>query len=110
VGPEALQDRDRLSLEAAEVVRESVLAQSAYDPNDAVSAVDKTYRLASLARALYRAGLAALEAGAGFERLDLGPARRALAALRRAAPDELAARAAEAETAIAALGGAGLAA
>ena len=108
VGPEALQDRDRLSLEAAEVVRESVLAQSAYDPNDAVSAVDKTYRLASLARALYRAGLAALEAGAGFERLDLGPARRALAALRRAAPDELAARVADAETAIASLGGAGV--
>ena len=110
VGPEALQDRDRLTLEAAAVIRESVLAQNAYDANDAVSGVDKTYRLASLARALYRAGLAALDAGAAFERLELGPARRALAALRRAAPAELAARAAEAETAITALGGVGAAA
>jgi V/A-type H+-transporting ATPase subunit A len=107
VGAEALQDRDRLVLEAAQVVRESVLAQSAYDPNDALSPVEKSYRLAAAARALYGAGLAALAAGGAFERLELGPPRRALAALRRAAPADLAARVAEAEAAIAALGGGG---
>jgi V/A-type H+-transporting ATPase subunit A len=104
VGPEALQDRDRLLLEAARVVRETVLGQSAYDPNDAYSPIEKTYRLASLAHALYRAALQALDAGTPFERIDLAAARRALAAARRAAPDDFAVRAASAEEAIARLG------
>jgi len=103
IGPEALQDRDRLLLEAARLVRETVLGQSAYDPNDAVSPITKTYRLASLAQALYRAGLQALDRGAAFQRLDLAPARRALAATRRAAPADVAARAADAAAAIAAI-------
>jgi V/A-type H+-transporting ATPase subunit A len=110
VGPEALQDKDRLLLEAAQVVRESVLGQSAYDPNDATSSLEKTYRLASLARALYRAGLAALDGGAALETLDLGGARSALAALRRAGPVDLEARAAEAAAVIERVGPAGAAA
>ena len=100
VGPEALQDKDRLLLDTAQVVRESVLSQSAYDPDDAISTVEKTYRLASLARGLYRAGLAALEAGAALDTLSLAPARAALAALRRAPASEVGARAAVAAAAI----------
>ena len=101
VGPEALQDRDRLLLEAARVVRDTVLAQSAFDPNDAFSAVEKTYRLAALAQALYTAGLAALDKGTAIDRLDLAPARQALAALRRAPAAEFEARATEAAAVIA---------
>jgi V/A-type H+-transporting ATPase subunit A len=104
VGPEALQDRDRLLLEVARIVRETVLGQSAYDPNDAASPVEKTYRLALLADALYRTALAALDAGVAFESLDLTTAGRTLAALRRAPPAEMADRAAAAEAAIAGLG------
>jgi V/A-type H+-transporting ATPase subunit A len=104
VGPEALQDRDRLLLEAARVVRETVLGQSAYDPHDAYSPVEKTYRLASLAHALYRRGLEALTMGTPIERIDLTAARRALAAVRRAAPEDGAVRANEAVAAIAAIG------
>jgi V/A-type H+-transporting ATPase subunit A len=104
VGPEALQDRDRLLLEAARIVRDAVLAQSAFDPNDAFSGVAKTHRLAALAQALYAAGLAALERGVGIERLDLGPPRQALAEVRRAAPTEFDARAVEAEATIASIG------
>jgi V/A-type H+-transporting ATPase subunit A len=103
VGPEALQDGDRLLLEAARVVRDAVLAQSAFDPNDAFSSVAKTYRLATLAQALYAAGLAAIERGAAIDRLDLAPARQALAAARRAAPAEFDTRAAEAAAVIAKL-------
>jgi len=103
VGPEALQDRDRLLLEAARIVRETVLGQSAYDPNDAASPVEKTYRLAVLADELYRAALAALEAGVAFESLDLTTVGRTLAALRRAPPEDMAARAAAAEAAVSAL-------
>jgi hypothetical protein len=65
--------------------------------------VAKTYRLAALAQALYAAGLAAIAGGAAIERLDLGPARQALAAARRAAPAEFDARAGEAAAVIARL-------
>ena len=88
VGPEALQDKDRLLLEAARIVRETVLGQSAYDPNDAYSSLEKTWRLAELAHRLYGAGVKALEKGTAIEHVDLGGARRALAALRRAGPAE----------------------
>lgn len=103
VGPEALQDRDRLLLEAARVVRETVLGQSAYDPNDASSTPEKTYQLASLAHRLHEAGMRALDGGVPIEKIDLGAARRAIAAVRRAAPDELTGSYAAAESAVAAL-------
>lgn len=104
IGPEALQDKDRLLLEAARLVRETVLGQSAFDPNDAHSPVDKTYRLAALSRGAYLAGLQGLDRGAMYEHLTLAPVRRALAAIRRAPAGEVAARVAEAEQAIDALG------
>jgi len=100
IGPEALQDRDRLLLEAARIIRETVLGQSAYDPNDAYSPLAKTYRMAGLAWALYQAGMAALERGAPIERIDLGAAQRALAAARRAAPAELDAALAHAQSVV----------
>jgi V/A-type H+-transporting ATPase subunit A len=106
IGPEALQDGDRLLLESTRLMQELVLGQSAYDPNDASSPVTKTYRLACLALALYRGGLGALAGGTRFDQLELGPARRALAAVRNASPNELASRIAEAEKEIERLSGA----
>jgi V/A-type H+-transporting ATPase subunit A len=103
VGPEALQDKDRLLLEAARVVRDTVLSQSAFDVNDAFSSVARTHRLAALVQALYSAGLAAIERGVAVERLDLGPARQALAAARRAPEAEFEVRAEAAAAAIGAL-------
>jgi V/A-type H+-transporting ATPase subunit A len=100
VGPDALQDADRMALESARVLQELVLGQSAYDDNDASSPLTKTYQLASLALALHHRGLEAIAAGTRFELLELGPARRALAAVRAAAPTEAAARATEAAGAI----------
>lgn len=96
IGPEALQDKDRLLLEAARLVRETVLGQSAFDANDALSPITKTYRLALLARQAYRAGLAALERGAAYDRLNLVPLRRAIGAVRWAPAGEVEARADEA--------------
>lgn len=100
IGPEALQDRDRLLLEAAKLVRETVLGQSAFDPNDALSPLEKTYRLALLARNAYQAGLAALDHGAAFDRLNLGPVRRALSAVRWSPSASLEIRMAEADRAV----------
>lgn len=103
VGPESLQDADRLTLEAARTIREVILGQSAYDPNDAWSPVRKTYRLAVLAREFYRAGHAAIQSGVPFDLLDLGVARRALAAVRNASETDYEKMAAEAAAALAAL-------
>ena len=110
IGPEALQDKDRLLLESARLVREAVLAQSAFDPNDALSPVEKTYQLALLARAAYRAGLAALDRGTTFEHLNLAPVRRALTAIRWGPLAELDSLVAEAQRALQSLSGTGVAA
>lgn len=104
VGADALQDADRLLLDAARSIRDAVLAQSAFDPNDACSTVDKTHRLAALALAVYAAGVAALQGGRTIEAVDLTAARRALAAARRASAPEFAARVADVETALIAVG------
>jgi V/A-type H+-transporting ATPase subunit A len=105
VGPDALQDADRLTLESAKNLQELVLGQSAYDPNDAVSPVGKTHRLASLAMALHANGLAALQAGGRFDQLELGGARRALAAYRSASPEDAPELLREAERAVTRLAG-----
>jgi V/A-type H+/Na+-transporting ATPase subunit A len=100
VGPEALIDADRLLLEVARMIRDTVLGQSAHDPNDALSTLEKTHCLAALALGVYRAGRRSLEAGRAFEQLDLATPRRLLAALRRAPAAEVPARAAEAQAAL----------
>lgn len=105
IGAEALQDRDRLILEAARVIREVVLGQSAYDPNDARSPIDKTYRLASLGCALYRAGLDALDRGVAFQEIDIASARHTLLALRGAPAEQLEKLTVAARAAIAGIGG-----
>ena len=108
VGPDALQDADRLALESARVVQELVLAQSAYEPNDACSDVGKTFRLASLALALHERGLRAMEQGVRFEQLELGTARRSLAAFRAAPAGDAEARFHQAGLAIERLAGEGI--
>jgi V/A-type H+-transporting ATPase subunit A len=107
VGPEALQDADRLTLESARNIQELVLGQSAYDPNDAASPVEKTFRLASLALGLHRRGLAALAGGTRFDQLEIGGVRRAMAAFRAAPPGQAEARLHEAEQILEAISGKG---
>ena len=104
VGQEALEDGDRLLLAAAALARETVLGQSAFDPNDAYSPPDKTHALARAVLDVHEEGKRALAAGATFEDLELGPVRRALVALRDAPADARAAIAADLAKLVAALG------
>jgi V/A-type H+-transporting ATPase subunit A len=97
IGPDALQDADRHTLESVRILQELVLGQSAYDPNDASSSLRKTYRLVALALALYRRGLAAVARGEQVEPAELGPIRRSLAALRDCAFPDVDDRAAAAQ-------------
>lgn len=92
VGPEALEDKDRLLLAAASAVREFVLGQSAFDPNDAFSPPKKTFALATAALELFEAGGRALALGHTFSELSLGEVRHALAQVRDAPADEVPAK------------------
>lgn len=92
IGASALSDADRLVIEAAALVRDVFLRQSAYDRNDASSPPAKTYALASGCIALYRAGNEALAHDTEFAALKLTAASAALIALRDAPAAELDAR------------------
>ena len=93
VGADALQDRDRLLLEVARLLRDVVLGQSAYDPGDVWSPVEKTFLLTRLVHEVREAGERALAGGATFERLDLATPARQLAELRSAPAESWGARA-----------------
>jgi V/A-type H+-transporting ATPase subunit A len=88
VGPEALEDTDRVTLAGAAAVRELVLGQSAFDADDAFCAPGKTFALAHATLELVARARAALARGASYAELDLVPVQRAIAALRTAGPAE----------------------
>ena len=107
VGPDALQDRERFELRVARLLREAVLGQSAFDPNDAASPLAKTHALAAAVHALRRRGLDALEAGASLDALPVEDALRAITALRDAPAAEAEARGVDIAAALAGLERAG---
>lgn len=90
VGPEALEDADRLTMAVAALVRELVLRQSALNPNDASCPPGKALALADAALTMANAGEAALASGVPYARIDLAPLTRAIAALRDAPPSDIA--------------------
>lgn len=89
VGPDALEDADRLILEVARWVRELLIGQSAYDPADASSPPHKTWALVTLLREAHDAAMAAVNGGAAIAALDLGVIRSAIAAVQGAAGAEV---------------------
>jgi V/A-type H+-transporting ATPase subunit A len=106
VGPDALQDQDRLVLEIARTLQEVLLGQSAFDPHDASSPLLKTYRVASLVLAAFRSGCGLLRGGARFDQVDLAGIRRGLGELLRVAPEDFDASARQLEQQIGRLAGA----
>lgn len=88
VGPEALEDKDRLLLAAAAAMREFVLGQSAFDPNDAFSPPGKTFALANAALRAFDIGTEALARGLAFTDLTMDDVRRSLALLRDAPAED----------------------
>jgi V/A-type H+-transporting ATPase subunit A len=83
LGADEMDDRDRLVLAIASMVREHLLGQNAFDPNDATSSLAKTARLATMAITALDDHDARLVAGAELDELPLADIRAAFAALRR---------------------------
>jgi V/A-type H+-transporting ATPase subunit A len=98
VGPDALEDPDRLVLETARLIRELIIGQSAFDPVDAFCPIAKTYGLASLAIAFHRRAAQAVQQGVPLEQIDVAAVRRAAVALRSAREDEIGSKVLAAET------------
>ena len=82
VGPDALQDSERLVLEISKMIREIFLQQNAFSDNDAFSSLEKTAGLLDALLAFHDACREKLENGVTLARiLDL-PVREDLARLR----------------------------
>ncbi len=56
VGPDALADNERLSLEVGRIVREDFLQQNGYDKVDASCSMQKAYGMMNMMLELYKAG------------------------------------------------------
>lgn len=92
VGMSALADLDRLTIEVAQIARDVVLRQSAFDPNDLVSSPKKTHALATRCARLFRRSADALAHGVDLSLLPIEDARVSLTGVRDASDAELDAR------------------
>jgi V/A-type H+-transporting ATPase subunit A len=63
VGPDALQDQERMVIEAGKMIREYFLQQSAFSDVDASCSLEKAYWMIRGIRAFYEEATAALERG-----------------------------------------------
>ncbi|RDI96577.1 V-type ATP synthase subunit A [Meiothermus sp. QL-1] len=64
VGPDALQDNERLALEIGRITREDFLQQNGFDPVDASCSMAKAYGIMQMILAAYRQAELALSKGA----------------------------------------------
>ena len=63
VGPDALQDAERLNLEVGRIIREDFLQQNGYDKVDASCSMEKAYGMMQMMTALNKTGEAMLKNG-----------------------------------------------
>ncbi len=90
VGPDALQDNERLVLEAAKMTREVFLQQNAFSDNDAYSSLVKTGGILEALHVFYQECRALLDRGVVLKRLLELSIREDLARLREVPESEFA--------------------
>jgi V/A-type H+-transporting ATPase subunit A len=78
IGVEALQDPDRLTLEAATIAREGFLRQSAFNEADAFATFEKQYWMLKAILSFQDSAMKALERGVYLEKLIESPLRTKL--------------------------------
>lgn len=73
VGPDALQDQERLIIEIGRILRQDFLQQNGYDPVDASSSMPKAYGLLGMMLRFYDKAKAALDSGITVDEILKNP-------------------------------------
>ncbi|MBB6098263.1 V/A-type H+-transporting ATPase subunit A [Deinobacterium chartae] len=88
VGPDALQDNERLIIEAGRMLRQDFLQQNGFDPVDASASMPKNYGLMQMMLKFYDRADAALKGGATIDEIIQSPVIEKLSRARYVAEDE----------------------
>jgi V/A-type H+-transporting ATPase subunit A len=88
VGPDALQDAERLTIEVGRIAREDFLQQNAFDPVDAYCSLSKAYGIMQLIMTLYDSASEAIQAGVTIDEIIQSPVIEKIARARYVAEDE----------------------
>lgn len=89
VGPEALPEEDKLTLEIARMIREDFLQQSAYVPTDAYSPPEKGHMIMKAIMTFYRYAREAVSKGIPISRIRELKSRTLIARMKYYTLDEL---------------------
>ena len=91
VGPDALQDNERLIIEAGRMLRQDFLQQNGFDPVDASASMPKNYGLMKMFLKFYDQAEVALKDGATIDEIVQSPVIEKLARARYTAEGDFAA-------------------
>jgi V/A-type H+-transporting ATPase subunit A len=87
VGPDALSESQRVTLEAARMLKEDFLVQSAVHPVDSYSPLNKSYNMIKIIMRFYRGMLGAIEKGIPLQRVIELPVKDEIARMKIQAPE-----------------------
>jgi V/A-type H+-transporting ATPase subunit A len=87
VGPDALQEQERLVLDMARMVKESFLQQNAFSDDDAFSSLEKTGALLDALITFYRESEKTIAQGVPLVNIMAHPVREKVARLRELNPE-----------------------
>lgn len=88
VGPDALQDRERMILEASKMVREDFLQQDAFSPIDASCSLNKQLGMFKCIITYYKEGSAALDRKASIEDIVNLPLQEPISRLKEVSEED----------------------
>ena len=88
VGPDALQDQERLVIEAGRILRQNFLQQNGFDPVDASCSLHKAYGMLQMMLRFYEEAQQALQSGATVDDVLQAPVIEKINRSRYVAEDE----------------------
>jgi V/A-type H+-transporting ATPase subunit A len=88
VGPDALSESQRVTLEAARMLKEDFLVQSAVHPVDSYCPLNKSHNMIKIIMRFYRVMLGAIEKGIPLQRVIELPVKDEIARMKIQAPED----------------------
>lgn len=88
VGPDALSESQRVTLEAARMLKEDFLVQSAVHPIDSYCPLNKSHNMIKIIMRFYRGMLGAIEKGIPLQRVIELPVKDDIARMKIQAPED----------------------